>query len=78
MAKYMVSTEGIAGPYLAVEKQDIDKTEKLLKEMKILHIKSSDIKDGNTGDIIFRIYTIGYDRIDEVNLELAKNFPPED
>ena len=75
MAKYAVSKEGTAGPYLAIEEEDIETTETLLKSLGILHCKSSDVKEGINGRIIFRIINIDSRSIAELDTARQKVFP---
>ena len=78
MSKYTVSTDGKAGPYLVIDPKDYDAIIELLRQKDILFAKSSEIKDGNTGEISLKIVDIEPQKIKSLNKALAENFPDED
>ena len=75
MAKYTVSTDGTAGPYLAVEAKDIEAIETLLRQLDIVYCKSSDSRESNTGGVILRVYNIEPTAIAKLNNILQQVFP---
>ena len=76
MGKYTIHKDGKAGPYLAIEPQDVSTIEKILKNLNILYSKSSSVKDGvETGKVYIRVVNIAHENHTQLQNMLDTYFP---
>ena len=76
MGKYTIHKDGNAGPYLAIEPQDISEVETMLKNLNILYSRSSSVKDGvETGKVYIIVVNIAHENHTQLQNMLDTYFP---
>lgn len=75
MGKYTIHKDGKAGPYLAIEPQDVSKIEKILKNLNISYSRSSSVKDGvEAGKDYLSVINIDNEKHTQLQNELDTHF----
>jgi len=75
MGKYAISKTDEANPYLMIEPEDVQKVEEILNNLNILHVKTSSVKDGQSGKTYFEVKIIEPNRSKTLQKELDTIFP---
>lgn len=75
MGKYTIHKDGKAGPYLAIEPQDVSTIEKILKNLNISYSRSSSVKDGvEAGKDYLSVINIDNEKHTQLQNELDTHF----
>ncbi len=75
MGKYTIHKDGNAGPYLAIEPQDISEVETMLKNLDIPYFKGSHVVDGEeAGKVYLSVINIDNEKHTQLQNELDTHF----